>query len=112
MRTSNEGELRNLVMTLRVVTTFTTIANKNIKRKLEVSKLLKISISLSASVALTKSVIKQLNKKSCLKNSLLSCSFFKSQSSASEVTKANVKIASLQEIKITSTQKTSIKKKL
>jgi len=111
MRTSNEDELRNLVMTLEIVTTFTTIIDKNIKRKLEISKLLKISISLSVNATLTKSVIKQLNKKSRSKNSLLSCSSFKSQSSASEITN-NVKIASLQETKITLIQETSIKKKL
>jgi len=112
MRTSNEDELRNLIITLEVATTFTRIANKNIKRKLKISKLLKISISLDASVAPTKSVIKQLNKKSCLKNFLLSRLFLRSQNSASEITKANVKITLLQKTKITSIQETSIKKKL
>ncbi len=78
MRTSNEDELRNFVMTLEVVTTFTTIIDKSIKRKLKISKLLKISISSNVNVASTKSVIKQLNKKSCSKNSLLSRSFLRS----------------------------------
>jgi len=110
MRTSNEDELKNLVITLKVATTFTTIIDKNIKRKLKISKLLKISISLNVSVASTKSVIKQLNKKSCLKNFLLSCSSLKSQNSASEITKANVKTTSLQKTKITLTQETLIKK--
>jgi len=58
MRTNNEDELRNLVMTLEVVTTFTTIIDKNIKRKLEINKLSKISISSSVNVASTKSVMK------------------------------------------------------
>ena len=91
MRTNNEDELRNLIITLKVVTTFTTIINKSIKRKLEISKLLKISIFSNVSVASTKSVIKQLNKKSCLKNFLFSRSFLRSQSSASEITKVNAK---------------------
>ena len=112
MRTNNENELRNLVMTLKVVTTFTIITNKNIKRKLEVNKLLKISISSSVDATSTKSVMKQLNKKSRSKNSLLSCSFLRSQSSASEITKASAKIASLQETKVIVTQETSFKKKL
>ncbi len=56
--------------------------------------------------------MKQLNKKSCLKNSLLSCLILESQSNASEATKANAKIALSQEIEITSTQKTTIKEKL
>jgi len=112
MRIDNEGELRNFVITLEVVTTFTTIANKSIKRKLKVNKLLKISISSNVDAALTKSVMKQLNKKSCSKNFLLSCSFLRSQNSASEVIKASVEIALLQETKITSTQETLIKKKL
>ncbi len=58
MRTSNEGELRNLVMTLEVATIFTTIVDKSIKRKLEVSKSSKISISLNVDATSTKSVIK------------------------------------------------------
>jgi len=78
MRTNNENELRNLVITLEVVTTFTTIVDKNIKRKLEISKLLKISISSSVDIASTKSVMKQLNRKSRLKNSLFSRSFLRS----------------------------------
>jgi len=112
MKINNEEKLKNLVITLRVVATFTTTTNKNIKRKLKVSKLTKIVTSFDINVASIKSVIKQLNKKSRSKNSLFSCLVLKSQSSVSEATKASAKIALSQETKITSTQKTTIKEKL
>jgi len=99
-------------MTLEVVATFTTTTNKSIKRKLEMSKLTKIVTFFNINVASIKSVIKQLNKKSCSKNSLLSCSTLRSQNSASETTKVNAKTILSQETKITSTQKTAIKEKL
>jgi len=112
MRTSNKEKLRNLVITLEVVATFITTTNKNIKRKLEVSKLMKIVTSPNINVALMKSVIKQLNKKSRSKNSLLSRSILRSQSNASETMKASAKTTLSQETKITSTQETTIKEKL
>jgi len=99
-------------MTLEVVATFITTTNKNIKRKLKMNKLTKIVISLDINVASIKNVIKQLNKKSCSKNSLLSRSILRSQSSASEATKVNAKTILSQETKITLTQKTTIKEKL
>jgi len=72
MRIGNEGELRNLVMTLGVAATFTTTTNKGIKRKLEVGRPTKIVTSLGIGAAPVESVMKQLNKKSRPENSLLS----------------------------------------
>ncbi len=95
MRIDNKDKLRNLVIILRVATIFIIIANKSVKRKLKVSKLSKILISLNVDVVLTKSIIIQLNKKSCSKNFLLSYLFLRSQSSASKIIKVSTKITLL-----------------
>lgn len=44
IRISNKDKFKNLVIILEVITIFTTIIDKNVKYKLKVNKLLKISI--------------------------------------------------------------------
>jgi len=58
IRISNKDKFKNLVIILEVITTFTTIIDKNVKYKLKVNKLLKISILLNIDILSTKSVIK------------------------------------------------------
>lgn len=58
IRISNKDKFKNLVIILEVITIFTTIIDKNVKYKLKVNKLLKISILLNIDILSTKSVIK------------------------------------------------------